>query len=1313
MKNTLYSYDNQYRLVGSLSEETDSKDVDFLRRGLPEEVFALHRRDTFNLRQPAVAARRPSVPQHPGNQDAYQSGVAFQENLPRNVVDITEMHPRDSGIKRINSSYVSRSACQGRLINRQMTLPKLLQYDYHVLQEYDESGEDMKDFEELSQILSFIANEKMVSIEPQIMQGDEQVHHKIIRIGLILSGGPAPGGHNVIAGAFDYLTLRNSQSQLIGFLGGIDGFLNQRHEAVTPQKMDQFRNLGGFNMLWSGRGRINGTEDLDKAVACIKELQLDGLIVVGGDGSNSNAALLSNHLAKVYVEGELRKPCCVVGVPKTVDGDVKSKNIEISFGFETAALTYSELIGNLCTDASSTQYTYHFIRIMGRSASHLALECGMQTHPNILLIGEEVERNQTPLCEIVDYIVDVMHQRSKMGKTYGVVLIPEGLIEFIPEMRILIEEINEILTNSPNSITTLDPCLLKRSRSTWEFLPESIQEQLLMDREATGYIMLAKIATERLLLMLVESRIAAKKLDHLKSLTFMTHYFGYEGRCAIPSSFDASYCYALGYNASVLISNGRNGYISAIRNLKAPLEDWIPVGLPFLHVMHMLENSKGRYPAIRKTLLELDGYMFKTFEQVRDIWAFEDLYRSPGPIQLYNNNDTRCFSLTLPTVEDLTTSTPRGSVKKRFLIAKHLECLSPFQRERLEAIPEVPEICHDLKARLRKFKKVLNPDQYTHSQIIINYPHMATASGFDLFEVFTDSHSGPERPKLNLRVGVVMLSKQAPGALNVFWGVYERIKLVGGVVLAFNGAQGLIDCDYIELCDTDFDYFKNQGGLELVHRSRVAYFYNMQNWGLARGTCEKLQLDGLVILGDEGAMTQASLLTEHFMSSNCSTSIICVPVVSSNGLGGPLIESCVGFDSNARLYSALVGNVLTDAVSMPKYWHFVKILGRYPSLEVLECALQTHPNFVIIAEEYGAADKTLFDVVQDIADAVCKRAEMGYNFGTVLIPDHLVLHLPTTRNMLTELRKIIREATAQGKRDEAIDHLTRYGEVDGIQSEWIDKMIPWSLAVFKSLPNYIRKELLSLNSAEVALERLDIEIMLAKMVKEELNLRKQRGEYRGNYVAVTHYFGYQGRCSTPSEFDCSLAYAYGCVAAMAVESGLTGYCCSIRGLCGSVEDWMLFAIPLTCLMKIAPNVLELLHIPYNFAKGDLPIIPSATVELTSKAFKKFRVARNQWLVEDLFVNPGPMQFDGTVATQSMVLINEHAEYYHMLRSVELFARTLQNSCKFGVSEEFLHHVFVQLWGLIKVTQSPGELLELAKWITTANISRNSLDSLTF
>ncbi|UKJ90511.1 pyrophosphate--fructose 6-phosphate 1-phosphotransferase subunit alpha [Theileria orientalis] len=1475
----LYSADDQYLLSG-------------LGPGKPENE-ADHAGDGNGTKFQLNKYKGASKDFNYGNIPKKMSTYELKNNKYKKALNATDP------LKRVNSMYSPKSVYEELQLVRRVKLPKALLSLHHVLQEFDDSGEDLSQLAQVSKYLPYISDNKLVKIEPQVLYTrskssatsvDSNEHyspsHTIsqdyyasfnkdpnyttkMRIGLILSGGPAPGGHNVIAGVFDYLKSRNPESQLVGFIGGLDGLKYKRYHVISEEIMDQYRNLGGFNMLLSGRGMIASKMEFDMVVKTVTELELDGLIIVGGDGSNSNAANISNYLAHHYATmttesffkmKELESPldtstpnstgnessrskslmsmeknvkrCVVVGVPKTVDGDIRSKNIEITFGFDTAARTYSELIGNLCTDAVSTQYNYHFVRIMGRSASHLALECALQTHPNMLLVSEEVSQKNISLQQIVDDIVDLIQKRYEIGKTFGVILIPEGLIEFVPDFKVLIQELNQAVGHTVGQEGTkkvkiedgridFDVSLLDRSRKTWEFLPPNIQEQLLSDIESSGSIMVAKIATESLLSMLVVSRIESRGLKHLLEIDFMTHYFGYEGRCAIPSEFDSSYCYSLGYTAAVLIAQKKNGYMAAIRDLKNCIEDWVPLGIPFTNLMtltqtphpgladlaEMLAKDKQNDNmttvssthtknletdktinldkkvgcSIKKTLLDLESDLFKAFDQVREVWAYADLYRNPGPIQIVNSsnpsassnlteyldsyknmvaeadegsnyshtfrngnngtngtngseegedvyefNESRCYTLQTPTLKELVGDHPFKPTN-RSLRVRDKSFMSDLEKTRLEVLPEIPIVCYDQKARMIPFKKQFDSDQYVKNQIMLNYPYQHRTNHFNQYELVPNNQPHPLGPMVRevrnsndssgskdtlsasehvrddhhkpMRIGIVPVGKHAPGILNVFWGIYERTKKLGGTCFAFHGVRGLMEKSYIELEDEDFDCFKNQGGLELVLRSKRSFLHKQERIEMALNTCTSLDLDGLVMLGDEMSMTQASLVTEYFMSRNSKTCVVGVPVAGGNSLGGNLIEACVGFDTNARIYASLVGNVLTDAISMPKYWHFVKILGRYPSIEVLECALQTHPNVVIIAEEYRNSDKTLFDIVDEIANAVVKRSKLGKNFGTVLIPDHLVLHLPNTKNMLQDVGNVINTAQQMNKKKEAIEQLLNYSTFptngshkEDSGDEFVKMITPWSLAVFASFPDYIRREILNLDFGEVTLESLQIEVMLSRMVKEELAVRQKRGEYSGNYAAVTHYFGYQGRCAMPSEFDCSLAFAYGHLAAICVETRLSGFCCSIRAVCGSVKDWKLFAAPFTCMMRIAPDSFKMLINP----KSEVPIIPSKRVNLHGKAFRNLKSARKKWLIEDLFNNPGPIQFNAFVGTQNITLITEHSQYYHMITSVERFTEIIKNLCKFGVSEEYLHHAFIQLWGLIKITQDKNQLISLSE-----------------
>ncbi|CDI76905.1 phosphofructokinase, putative [Eimeria acervulina] len=1110
---------------------------------------------------------------------------------------------------------------------------------------------------------------------------------KALRIGIVLSGGPAPGGHNVIAGLYDFVKQKHPESMLVGFMGGLDGVMNQNYTVVTEELMEDFRNQGGFDMLWSGRGRVGGEEDIQRAREVCESLELHGFVLVGGDGSNSNAALLAESFEKDLPS------CCVIGVPKTIDGDLKNALIEASFGFDTAAKTYSELIGNLCIDVNSSQKVYHFVRVMGRSASHLVLECAMQARPNLVFIGEEVERENMSLEHIVQELVDLVVKRAEQGKMYGVILVPEGLIEFIPEMKQLIKELNSVLKAGQ----PFKPELLKTTRAVWDFLPDVIQDQLLMDRESTGYIQVAKIATERLLILLLENELVKQGKDP-EQWSFMPHYFGYEGRCAMPSNFDANYCYSLGFVA----------------------------GVPFTTMMCVKEDAKGvAFPAITRSLVDLDGPLFKVFCEAREHWKFGDYYRVPGPIQFEGPTaDEPAYAVSIPTKEELLhQSEAICHVGVGGRVVKSFGFLSALQRERLTHRPPVPPLCLDPKCKARPMKQVLCKDPYTQRQVLMHYPYLANSTLFYLHEVAHDKYTPPIN--YGLRVGFVLLSRQSPGVMNVLWGLHERLKMVQGKCLAFFGLTGLIEKNYIEITDENLELFLNQGGCELTGRSTSHCLGSVENQEAVRQRCEELMLDGLVMPGSAFAMSEAALVAEYFLARQCRTSIIGIPATGSNNLAGEFIETCVGFDSSTKVYAALIGNVLTDAASMPKYWHFIRLMGRQPSFEVLECALQTHPNVVIIAEEYGAADKTLLHVVQDIADVVCRRAELGRNFGTVLIPDALLMHLPNMKILLAELRRIIREAQAKGEMKKA-QVSQQLMDVDSWAANepdsWNWRLTPWSAALFKTFPKFIRRELVQVDMGEIRFERLETEELLAQMVKEELEYRASVGRYCGKFQAVTHFFGYQGRSSMPSTFDANLAYAYGNLASILVESGVTGHCCSIRGLCGNPKEWHLGSVPFVSLMRLVPNVQDNPTLTAATQKTgtsaadgvmdrtsrtpsvtEQPVIPSSEVSLDGKAYRWMKTALEQWMMEDRFCNPGPIQFYGASPDMrrqppcvgatffNRVLYEEQAEYFDMVRRVECYTNILRNTCSFGVSDHILKHAFVSLTGLLMLVFHSDEL----------------------
>lgn len=453
---------------------------------------------------------------------------------------------------------------------------------------------------------------------------------KPINVGVILSGGQAPGGHNVISGIFDGIKKLNKDSKLYGFLGGPGGLVANEYIELTSSIIDEYRNTGGFDIIGSGRTKLEETAQFDKGVEVCKTLGIQALIVIGGDDSNTNACVL----AEYYLQQNTGIQ--VIGCPKTIDGDLKNEMIETSFGFDTACKVYSELIGNIMRDANSAKKYWHFIKLMGRSASHIGLECALQTQPNICIISEEVEEKKQTLKQVVDSIAQVVATRSAKGNNFGIALIPEGLIEFIPEMKTLISELNELLAHESDVQKALKG-LTADSAAVFNSLPATIAKQLTLDRDPHGNVQVSLIETEKLLIEMVGKRLSEMKAEGKFAGKFsgLGHFFGYEGRCAAPSNFDADYCYSLGVNAAQLLAAGKTGYMSSIRNTTAPAEQWIAGGVPVTMMMNMERRHGAMKPVIQKALVRLDGAPFKTFAANRDKWATDYCYVYPGPIQYF------------------------------------------------------------------------------------------------------------------------------------------------------------------------------------------------------------------------------------------------------------------------------------------------------------------------------------------------------------------------------------------------------------------------------------------------------------------------------------------------------------------------------------------------------------------------------------------------------------------------------------------------------------------------------------------------------
>ena len=465
-------------------------------------------------------------------------------------------------------------------------------------------------------------------------------------VGVILSGGQAPGGHNVISGLYDALKATNKENKLLGFKQGPDGLLKNDYVEFDDAFIDAYRNTGGFDIIGSGRTKLETEEQFNIVAENAKKNGLTAVVIIGGDDSNTNAATLAEYMAANNTGIQ------VIGCPKTIDGDLKNEDIEASFGFDTATKTYSELIGNIERDANSAKKYWHFIKVMGRSASHVALECALETQPNICLIGEEVAAKKMSLAQITNYIADAVEKRGNNGNNFGVAIIPEGIVEFVPEFSALIAEINELLAGSKTEEFNALPDwnakydfiksgLSKDAFAVFDILPQFVQQQLFLERDPHGNVQVSLIESEKLFSEMVKAELAKRKAAGTYKGKFgaQHHFFGYEGRCAFPSNFDADYCYSLGYNAFMLIQYGYTGYLSKVSNISKPAEEWVAGGMPITKMMNMERRNGKDKPVIRKALVELDGKPFKFFEANRETWAVETCFTYPGAIQYYGPSE--------------------------------------------------------------------------------------------------------------------------------------------------------------------------------------------------------------------------------------------------------------------------------------------------------------------------------------------------------------------------------------------------------------------------------------------------------------------------------------------------------------------------------------------------------------------------------------------------------------------------------------------------------------------------------------------------
>eukprot|EP00930_Biecheleria_cincta_P068196 TRINITY_DN553_c0_g1_i1.p1 TRINITY_DN553_c0_g1~~TRINITY_DN553_c0_g1_i1.p1 ORF type:complete len:1199 (+),score=251.80 TRINITY_DN553_c0_g1_i1:54-3650(+) len=1075
--------------------------------------------------------------------------------------------------------------------------------------------------------------------------------HEPVKVGVVLSGGQAPGGHNVIAGIFDGIKQFHPDSTMIGFLDGPHGIFTGNFVEITDEIMDGFRNTGGFDMLGSGRHKIESEEQFKDSMVVCNAIGLDGLVVIGGDDSNTNGAVLAEYFK---ANGCKTK---VVGAPKTIDGDLKCPpHIPVSFGFDTACKTYATLVGNVAVDALSAQKYYHLVRLMGRSATNIALEVALITQPNACLIGEEVSRDKQSLKDITMDLVDMIEQRSKDGKDYGVIVLPEGLIEFIPEFNALISELNDKLaTDAKVTEEAVLAVLSPENAACFKYLPDFIRAQLLLDRDPHGNVQVAKIETEKLLAATISAELKARKERGTYTGTFAPqfHAFGYEGRAGMPTIFDASYCYALGATAAALLCNGCTGLIASVKNLLAPAKEWQCGGVPVTSLC-VIERRKGKdKPVIRKALVEMDGPMsqpFAYFSKVRKQLRLMDAYQVPGPTQFdaVNCEASKDIPLTLQlelgkTLPDLQELPAVKQMANFLYVPQPRESRSALQQWRMQRKPQVPKVMSEFKVgaiQIVRGSKTMVPE---HMEQVIG-KHFSNIQA----PLLALEGSDAKVPALeNKNIGVVFCGRQAPGCHEILCGLVDMIKSSpGSKVLGFvGGTKGLFAKQALVLTPELVEAYRGTGGLELLGRT-VDRIKSSEELALVEAACKELDLAGLILVGGARTNTDAAYLAEHMKSSNVNTAVIGIPCGIEGSMVNEFVEASVGFDSCAKATASLVGNTAIDGSSARKYYYFLRVMdgsttgGKNPTSHLaLEVALTTKPNLLLLSEEVDDKRLSLQELVKQIADIVVQRAESGKNFGTILVAEGLLAAIPEFRTLIAELEAIAMPCTLE----EVLPQLTK-----------------WSKALYESLPDFIQQQLLLERQSNAALQlsQLETERLMAALVEDELQHRKKRSAYKGGFSPVCQFLGYQARCSMPSDFDSNYAYTLGGVAALLAAHGHNGYMAVASDLSQACEDWRVGGVPFTAMLSVPPLS------PHETFFPRPAILPNV-VDLEGEAFKSWRDVRSACARDELYENPGPIQLSGPSASRVSMSITSRHSYLNELAKLQKHLAHVTERCRPG------------------------------------------------
>lgn len=706
-----------------------------------------------------------------------------------------------------------------------------------------------------------------------------------------------------------------------------------------------------------------------------------------------------------------------------------------------------------------------------------------------------------------------------------------------------------------------------------DFLPTSIRDQLLLGRDPHGNVNVSQIETEKLLIAMAQTELHKLSLKGEYSGSFIpqSHFFGYEGRCAFPTTFDCDYCYCLGVNAALLVEKGLSGVMSVLSGLEKDPKDWKAGGFPLVTMMNV-EKRKGKdVPVIKKALVELNGPIFKFFSEERGKWALGDYYCPPGPIQF--EKPGRCPFLVLP------------PSKAEFYLENQKKIYNPAHKPYYPVDPSInlgilglekakepkclPSFLANGNYDVYLGGKLDYIDEETKNSITKSFPHVQNVKNSSRYvEIVAKGHVNRsaiseeflqlKREKKGLKLGVMFSGRQAPGGHAIIEGLLTFTEKNAGVLYGFvDGTKGLLEGNAIVVSEENFEFYKSQGGYHFLGRS-FDKLRNLEECVKAHETLKKMGIDGLVMIGASHTLTDALIFTDFLLKEKSNISVVAVPASIDNNVAHNLIETTVGFDTASKVYSQLIGNIMNDAASSVKYWYFIQLMGRDPSHLVLESALQTHPNVVIISEEVEHKGQSLEDIVNEISDVVVARAANGKDFGTVLVPEGLLPHIAVFKTLIEELNRFF------GKIQDREQALKIGAALIKGEGPVALELTPWSSAAFKSLPEFTKKQLVLEREAsgEIQLSQIETERLLSHLVSKELKKRKANQLYKGNFSPLCHFFGYQGRCAFPSTFDNNLGHCYGFLAGVCVEVGITGYCVTNRGLTGKVDDWYSGAIPL-------------------------------------------------------------------------------------------------------------------------------------------------------